>query len=76
MRPHPPTSAGLLRRRPRLLVGLAFGAMVLAGHARARADAAHPTVFVLLQLDAKASVVETGCAAMGAAECRFEARPA
>jgi len=58
MRALPPTSAGPHRRWPRLLAGFAFGVALLSVRTRARADAAHPTVFVLLQLDAKASVVE------------------
>jgi hypothetical protein len=49
------------RRRPRwplLLAGMLAGVVWLGAQAPARADAAHPTVFVLLQLDAKASAVE------------------
>jgi hypothetical protein len=46
------------RGRPLLLVALLFGAASLLARPAARADAAHPTVYVLLKLDAKASVVE------------------
>src|SRR5882672_6881216 len=58
MKAPPPTSAGPARGWPLLLAGVFFGAASLAVPAPARADAAHPTVFVLLQLDAKASAVE------------------
>src|SRR4029079_13847772 len=44
---------------PLLLLGcLCFAVASLLATPAARADAAHPTVFVLLQLDAKANIVE------------------
>jgi hypothetical protein len=54
----PLTSARPRRRWPLLLAGIFAGVVWLGGQTTARADAAHPTVFVLLQLDAKASAVE------------------
>jgi hypothetical protein len=53
-----PTSAKFSRPWPLLWASLLFGAAWLAARPIARADAAHPTVFVLLQLDAKAATVE------------------
>jgi len=41
-----------------LLASLCFAVASLLATPAARADAAHPTVFVLLQLDAKANIVE------------------
>jgi hypothetical protein len=52
------TSARRHPRWPLLLAGMLAGVVWLGAQAAARADAAHPTVFVLLQLDAKASAVE------------------
>jgi hypothetical protein len=51
---------GLPVRSPRLplLASLCVAAASLLAAPAARADAAHPTVYVLLQLDAKANIVE------------------